>query len=497
MIGLFGGRGFIMKLREKTNQEEQSFVRSLKNHRIKIAFAVSILMAATFTLGFANADAKDSFKEIYHLYNGDEYIGAVSNEEMIKEIIAAKKQEASNQYKDMVVDVGSNITVIPEQVFTAAANDSETAKKLENALAVEAEAQAITVNGEAVAYVKDADEYEKTMNLLKLQYVTQQELDALNNGSSTALVPLSQNNQTHITEISFKETITKEKVKIDPAKILTAEKAAELLLSGTLEKETYNVQQGDVLGSIAKAHNISIKELLGLNPGLTETSVLNIGQPLNVTVEKPLVTVKVVMEKFKVEKIDFKNIIEEDAAMLKGESKVKQEGKAGQKEVLYTITSENGVRTDKQVTKEVVTAEPVDYIKVVGTKVIPSRGTGTFVWPAVGGYISSNMGARWGAQHRGIDIARPSNYTIKASDNGVVTFTGWDGTYGNKIVVNHNNGYETIYAHLSSITVSVGQVVGQGAKIGIMGSTGNSTGTHLHFEVHKNGSLINPLSVLQ
>ena len=74
MIGLFVGRGFIMKLREKTNQEEQSFVRSLKKHRIKIAFAVSILMAATFTLGFANADAKDSFKEIYHLYNGDEYM---------------------------------------------------------------------------------------------------------------------------------------------------------------------------------------------------------------------------------------------------------------------------------------------------------------------------------------------------------------------------------------------------------------------------------------
>lgn len=106
------------------------------------------------------------------------------------------------------------------------------------------------------------------------------------------------------------------------------------------------------------------------------------------------------------------------------------------------------------------------------------------------------MGSRWGSYHRGIDIARPSNYNIKASDNGVVTAVGWEGTYGQRIVINHNNGYETVYAHLSEIKVSVGQVVPQGSVIGIMGSTGRSTGTHLHFEVHKNGALVDPLSYL-
>lgn len=487
----------MMSLREKRTGERRSFSRSLKDHSVKITFVATLLIAGTFTPDSASADSKDSFKEIYHLYNGDEYIGAVSDRDTVDGMIEKKKQDASNQYKEFKVDAGSNITIIPEQVFTVAVNETETIEKLASSLVVEAEAHALLVNGKAVAYVKDASDYEKAINLLKLRYVSQQDLDALNKGAATELVPLNQNNQTRVTEISLKETVAGEEAKVDPSKILTPEQAVELLLSGTLEKETYKVQQGDVLGSIASAHNLSLKELLALNPGLTETSLLKIGQPLNVTVEKPLVTVKVVMEKFKVETIDFKKITEKDATMLKGESKVKQEGKAGQKDVLYTITSENGVRTDKQVTTEVVTAEPVDYINVIGTKVIPSRGTGTFSWPTVGGYISSHMGARWGTQHRGIDIARPSNYTIKASDNGVVTFTGWDGTYGNKIVINHNNGYETIYAHLSSITVSVGQVVGQGSKIGVMGSTGNSTGTHLHFEVHKNGSLVNPLSLLR
>jgi murein DD-endopeptidase MepM/ murein hydrolase activator NlpD len=107
------------------------------------------------------------------------------------------------------------------------------------------------------------------------------------------------------------------------------------------------------------------------------------------------------------------------------------------------------------------------------------------------------MGYRWSRLHKGIDIARPSNRTIKAADNGIVVSAGWDsGGYGNKIIIDHQNGYRTVYAHLASISVSVGQTVQEGSKIGVMGSTGDSTGVHLHFEVYKNGRLENPLSHL-
>lgn len=486
-----------MSSKEIAKLKQPSFLERCKANGVKITIVAALLSTVTFNLGFAKENQKESLSEIYHIYNNSEYIGAVTSQEKIDAIIKEKNEEASLQYSDFSIEAGSNITVVSEQVFTVAVNEEATVEKLVNALEVEADAHAFMVDGNPVAYLKDASDYEKTINLLKLQYVSQQELDALNSGNKTEQMPLTENNQTRIIEVSLLETVTGEEAKVNPQEILTPEQAVELLKSGTLEKEVYHVKQGDVLGSIAKAHGLKLKELLALNPGVSETSLLKIDQPLNVTVAKPLVTVKVVMEKFKVENIDFKKITENDSNMLKGESKVKQEGKAGQKEVLYTITSESGVRTDKQVTNEVVTAEPVDYIEVIGTKVIPSRGTGTFSWPTVGGYISSHMGTRWGAYHRGIDIARPSNYTIKAADNGVVTFTGWDGSYGNKIVINHNNGYETIYAHLSSIGVSVGQVVAQGSKIGVMGSTGNSTGTHLHFEVHKNGALVNPLAVLE
>ncbi|HLO13141.1 MAG TPA: peptidoglycan DD-metalloendopeptidase family protein, partial [Pseudoneobacillus sp.] len=175
-------------------------------------------------------------------------------------------------------------------------------------------------------------------------------------------------------------------------------------------------------------------------------------------------------------------------------TKVKQEGQEGLRAVTYVVSKQNGVLVKKQTVKEDILSNPVKKVVLRGTKVIPSRGEGSMVWPVSGGYVSSQMGYRWNRMHKGIDIARPSDRTIKAADNGVVIFAGWDGGYGNKIIVDHQNGYKTVYGHLAEIDVNVGQTVPKGSKIGVMGSTGDSTGVHLHFEVYKNGALVNPLT---
>ncbi|MDQ7860051.1 M23 family metallopeptidase [Peribacillus frigoritolerans] len=114
----------------------------------------------------------------------------------------------------------------------------------------------------------------------------------------------------------------------------------------------------------------------------------------------------------------------------------------------------------------------------------------------MGGYISSKQGQRWGKLHKGIDIARPATRTITAADHGIIETAGNSGGYGNKITIDHNNGYKTVYAHLDSIDVKAGQKIEKGMKIGMMGSTGHSTGVHLHFEIYKNGSLVNPLNYI-
>ncbi|SDC46341.1 Murein DD-endopeptidase MepM and murein hydrolase activator NlpD, contain LysM domain [Pelagirhabdus alkalitolerans] len=119
-----------------------------------------------------------------------------------------------------------------------------------------------------------------------------------------------------------------------------------------------------------------------------------------------------------------------------------------------------------------------------------------FIWPTIGGVITSYQGPRWGSFHKGIDIARPDDYSILAADGGVITFSGWINGYGNTIEIDHQNGYTTQYAHLESKDVNVGDQVNQGDVIGIMGTTGRSTGIHLDFEVYHEGELLNPMDIL-
>jgi murein DD-endopeptidase MepM/ murein hydrolase activator NlpD len=122
-------------------------------------------------------------------------------------------------------------------------------------------------------------------------------------------------------------------------------------------------------------------------------------------------------------------------------------------------------------------------------------GSGAFVWPADNHYLSGND---YYAGHLGIDIAAGLGAAVYAADSGVVTMAqgGYNYGYGNVIQIDHGNGYSTLYAHLSQINVSVCQSVYAGQLIGLAGSTGNSTGAHLHFEVRENGGFINPWYVL-
>jgi murein DD-endopeptidase MepM/ murein hydrolase activator NlpD len=118
-----------------------------------------------------------------------------------------------------------------------------------------------------------------------------------------------------------------------------------------------------------------------------------------------------------------------------------------------------------------------------------------FIWP-VSGPLTSTFGPRWGRTHEGIDVTGATGTPIAAAASGTVIIAGGQGGYGNLVVVDHGGGVSTAYAHLSSIAVGAGQAVGQGSVVGGLGSTGNSTGPHLHFEVRINGAAQNPLAYL-
>lgn len=126
---------------------------------------------------------------------------------------------------------------------------------------------------------------------------------------------------------------------------------------------------------------------------------------------------------------------------------------------------------------------------------VARRAVERCIWP-VNGEVSSLFGYRWGRLHSGIDIIEDIGAPVRAAWRGKITYVGWYGGYGETIVMEHQNGYSTLYGHLSDYAVDVGQIVKAGQIIGYVGSSGNSTGPHLHFEVRREGEAVNPLLVL-
>lgn len=203
--------------------------------------------------------------------------------------------------------------------------------------------------------------------------------------------------------------------------------------------------------------------------------------------------------------------------------KVTTEGVKGEEEVTVRTTFVDGVQTDAVQTDAKTIKEAVDEVVVKGKAEDTSSSTGSsstssdsssssssdssssyttgssgmFAWPLPYTHtLTSTFGTRWGRLHGGLDISAGGVYgqPIYASASGTVTFSGGDNSgYGNYVIIDHGSGYTTLYGHCSSLVAVTGQYVNQGDLIGYVGSTGNSTGPHLHFEIRLNGEKMDPL----
>lgn len=208
----------------------------------------------------------------------------------------------------------------------------------------------------------------------------------------------------------------------------------------------------------------------------------------------PDITVRSVEELVEIEEIAIPIQYVENDEMREGEQKTIQNGSPGSQRLVYEVTKENGYILSEELVAQEVIEEAVPTIIEKGTMIIAGTGSGSFAYPVSNYRISSKFGKRWGRLHAGVDFT--GNKSIKASDAGVVEFVGNKNGYGKTIIIDHKNGYKTLYGHLSSYDVSKGDKVAKGDKIGVMGNTGRSTGVHLHFEILKNGEAVNPLSYL-
>lgn len=498
--------------------------KCIQTYKIEAIASVIILSAATGAAGIGHTYYQSQIGSVYHVYFHENSIGTVDQPEVVTNWIEQKVKEESQRFEHVRLQADNDkIRFEKEEYYQPTYDNEAVLAQLSKEFSLKAIAVRLVIDGQFIGFVSDEETVSTILDSFKYDFVSEEFLLGMNaqiddkknmmtiasidgNGdlaieeentsdeSDLKASSKSTLNQPTMIEAMIKQSVELELSDVHPSQVLSAEQVREKLSHARVEEKIHTVQSGEVLGTIAEQYGLKTQELLELNPGLTDEAVLQIGQEIVVTGLKPFITV-VTVERLKTEEtIKYTTERKSDSEMYQGDRRIQQRGSDGQKEVLYHIIKENGIVTDRKIVEEEIIIDAVTQIELVGSKIKPSRGSGKFSWPAVGGTITSKYGPRWGRTHAGIDISGVKDRTIKAADNGKVTTAGWHNGYGNYVIINHDNGYRTLYAHLSSISVKKNQVVAKGEKLGVMGTTGNSTGIHLHFEVIKNGKSVNPLN---
>lgn len=298
-----------------------------------------------------------------------------------------------------------------------------------------------------------------------------------------------------------------------PASQIMTESELAACFSDAAEPMYYTIQEDDYLSDITEKTGLSAQTLYALNPTLDDTRLVP-GQKLLISQPEVYLGVRVTREVTYTESIAYTTDRIKDNTLYVNETKVKTEGKNGEKTITASVVYVDGVKESTKVLSSTVAKEPVTREIYVGTKVKASKpassstatyqaissepvqvsgGSVSFIRPISGGYISCGFGGYSG--HTGIDITyRTGAYgkPVYAAAGGTVIYAQRSGGgYGNLIKIQHSNGYVTYYAHLSAINVSAGQTVSQGQNIGAIGSSGNVSGPHVHFEIRINGRAVN------
>ncbi len=272
--------------------------------------------------------------------------------------------------------------------------------------------------------------------------------------------------------------------------------AVELVIKEQETPSIYEVVAGDTLTEIAIKVNIPMDKLVEMNDSLESTeATLQIGQELVITVPEPELSVTRVEQNYYEEIYDAEVVIINVNDWYTTKTEIIQQPSAGFRKVVANVSYVNDKEVSREILKEEIVAEAVPKIMKRGTKIPP-----TYIKPISGGRLSSAFGGREAplkgasTNHKGVDWATPTGTPVYASSGGTVTKAGWGSGYGYVVYIQHEDGKQTRYAHLSRVLVKVGKTVKQGDKIALSGNTGNSTGPHLHFEIRVNGKAVNPFN---
>ena len=409
-------------------------------------------------------NVRETMHRSYVVKINDFMINLSSKNDVLKLLQAAiDKYDTKGEYTaELLLDPTRELPVLTTEVISAKEAVEQTKEAVSLSAGIDAEVDAVFEKVEP-AVEKDFEDYD--LGLISVNY-----------GDTVEVV------EAYLSETALTDVDT----------------AIDRVIKEQEKDEVYEVVSGDTLLGIALKTDIPMDRLIEMNESLEdENSMIRVGDELLITVPEPELTVERQEEMYYEEDYEADIIYIDNDEWYTTETKTLQEPSAGHRKVVAVVSFRNDKETGTEIIKEEVTYQAVPKIVERGTKIPPS-----YIKPISGGRLTSNFGRRSAptrgasSYHKGVDWATPTGTSVVASSGGTVAKAGWGSGYGYVVYINHPDGRQTRYGHLSKVLVSAGQKVSQGQKIALSGNTGVSTGPHVHFEILINGSQVNPLKYL-
>lgn len=440
----------------------------LNKAKLLVILTVALMIATAVAAGVSSITGYE------YSYNG-RVLGVVKEQEDVLKILDVVQDQLSKEHNaEVAIDRNLDIHFDRVIALNREIDDSEEVlRQLTYMQDMKIKAVGLYVNGNREAILTSEEDAQAVLEAVKNSF-------------------LSTSASTEYEKIGFAEAVEIKKIDTKLGRIMNVEDTMSKIMTGAIAKRTHQVVSGDTFSGIAKKYNISSSDLRMANPAVNPER-LSIGQEIILTQTVPMLTVQTVEVATYIEPIPFETVQNETSAMYKGEQSVRVQGVNGERSVVARIIKNNGVEISKTELSSVIIKNPVDKVLNVGTKPPPAlQGTGSFIYPVTGARLTT----RYSRYHQAIDLAISSGTKIRASDGGTVISSGYSGSYGYVVRINHGGNRVTLYAHCSKLLVKAGDKVFQGQHIANVGSTGRSTGPHVHFEVIINGVKRNPLDYL-
>lgn len=407
-------------------------------------------------------------------YNGKE-IGIISAEADFEQAEREVQQRILYSENDKTVDLSANFSlkIISESDRILSA-DQLADEMLEASDEELTEAFGIYIDGKFIGAVKNKDAVQDALDKRLANY----HVDGI------------------VRDVSYKNKIEYTKGIYLASSVKEQQETIDMLTSSTEKKGVYIAKAGDNVVDICQKYNMSIEDFNKLNPNAENG--INGGNIINVIETESYLPIQYIREFETLSFLDYETVEVETSSLNVGMESILVKGEMGERVSNIEITYVDGIEYARKTVSSEITKAPV--VEQVGIGTYSARpdegvrvltGSGEFGWPVDGGWISDTFISD--RNHKGLDIAAPGGTDIYAAADGVVISAGWNpGGYGYFVQIDHLNGYQTVYGHMSTVFAAEGQTVTRGQLIGAVGTTGNSTGDHCHFEVRYMGICYDP-----